>query len=77
MTDVYEFSEYDRQNLIYAFATMSPAEAEAAKLKLAAHDKEQAAKMAAAAAAKPAAAPAAAPKPPVPPSNAATPEGKG
>jgi len=61
MTDVYEFSEFDRDSLVYRFAVMTPAEADQAKAKLAAYDKEQAAKKAAAAAAKPpvAAAPAA------------------
>jgi NADH-quinone oxidoreductase subunit I len=60
MTDVYEFSEYDRQALIYNFAVMSPEAIAEAKTKLAAYEKEQAAKKAAAAAApKPAA-----PKPP-------------
>jgi NADH-quinone oxidoreductase chain I len=69
MTDVYEFSEYERKNLVYSFAVMTPAEADQAKSKLAAHEKEQAAKKAAAAAApKPApsakpATPAAAPLP--------------
>jgi NADH-quinone oxidoreductase subunit I len=60
MTDVYEFSEYERRGLIYNFAVMTPAEIDQAKAKLAAHEKEQAAKKAAAAAA-PKAAPAAAP----------------
>jgi NADH-quinone oxidoreductase subunit I len=73
MTDVYEFSEYDRKSLIYSFAVMSPAEIDQAKTKLAAHEKEQAAKKAAAAAAPkpappkpaaPAVEPAAAPAPP-------------
>src|SRR3989337_3041341 len=32
MTDVYEFSEYDRHNLIYSFSTMTPAEIETARL---------------------------------------------
>ena len=63
MTDVYEFSEFDRQSLLYSFAVMKPAEIDQAKAKLAAYDKEQAAKKAAAAAAK-AAAP---PPPPAPP----------
>ena len=68
MTDVYEFSEFDRGNLIYRFATMTPAETEAATSKLAAFDREQAAKKAAAAAApKPAPASAPAPPQPVPP----------
>lgn len=78
MTDVYEFSEFDRENLVYRFATMTPAEADQAKTKLAAHDKEQAAKKAAAAAAAAkakaeaaAAAPAAAPatQPAAPPAQ--------
>ncbi len=76
MTDVYEFSEYDRENLIYKFAVMTPPEIDAAKARLAAYDKEQAAKKAAAAAAAAAAkaaAPAAAPAavPPVAPPAAA------
>lgn len=58
MTDVYEFSEYERRNLLYSFATMTPEQIEGAKAKLAAYDKEQAAKKAAAAAAAKAAAPA-------------------
>ena len=65
MTDVYEFSEFDRQSLIYSFAVMTPAEVDRAKSKLVVYDKEQAAKKAAAAAAK-AATPAPAP-PPAPP----------
>ncbi len=66
MTDVYEFSEFDRQNLIYSFAVMTPAEVDQAKTKLVAYDKEQAAKKAAAAAAK-AATPATASAPPAAP----------
>ncbi len=70
MTDVYEFSEYERGNLIYNFAVMTQAEIDQAKQKLAVYEKDQAAKKAAAAAAPkptPAAAvpaQAAAPKPP-------------
>lgn len=71
MTDVYEFSEYERQSLVYNFAIMTPAEIDAAKTKLAAHEKEQAAKKAAAAAAK--AAPAAPAKPAPQPAPAAPP----
>jgi NADH-quinone oxidoreductase subunit I len=58
MTDVFEFSEYDRGNLIYNFATMSPAEVDQAKSKLAAYEKEEGEKKAAkaASAAKPVAA---------------------
>ena len=51
MTDVYEFSEFERENLIYRFATMTPVETEAAKSRLALYDREQAAKKAEAAAA--------------------------
>jgi NADH-quinone oxidoreductase subunit I len=64
MTDVYEFAECEREKLVYRFATMAPAEIDAAKGRLAAYEKEQAAKKAAAAAApKPAAAPAPKPAP--------------
>jgi NADH-quinone oxidoreductase subunit I len=67
MTDVYEFSEYERESLMYRFAVMAPAEVDVAKSKLAAHENEQAAKKAAAAAAKPA------PKPAAPATEAAAP----
>jgi NADH-quinone oxidoreductase subunit I len=59
MTDVYEFSEFDRNSLIYNFATLTQTEIESIKQKTAAYDKEQAAKKAAAAAAPKPAAPAA------------------
>jgi NADH-quinone oxidoreductase subunit I len=72
MTDVYEFSEYDRQALIYNFATMTTQDIDAAKSRLAAYDKEQAAKKAAAAAAA-AAAKAAAPAPAPAPAAAPAP----
>ncbi|MFA6457329.1 MAG: hypothetical protein WCW40_10950, partial [Bacteroidota bacterium] len=82
MTDVYEFSEYDRTNLIYNFGTMSPVEIETAKMKVKLYDEEQAAKKAAAAvqaaaakaaaAAQPAA-PAATPAPPAAPAQSAQP----
>jgi hypothetical protein len=62
MTEVYEFSEFDRESLIYRYAVMTPGEIDQAKAKLAAHEKEQAAKKAAAAAAR-AAQPAAGAKP--------------
>ncbi len=61
MTDVYEFSEFERHNLIYNYATVTPAEVTEIKARAAAFEKEQAAKKAAAAAAAKAAAPAAAP----------------
>ncbi len=51
MTDVYEFSEFDRQNLIYNFSRMTPAEVATAKDKARKADEEAAAKKAAAAAA--------------------------
>jgi len=74
MTDVYEFSEYDRNSLIYNFAIMTPAEIDSAKVKLAAHEKEQAAKKAAAAAApKPAASPVPKPAPAATPASAPSP----
>jgi len=63
MTDVYEFSEYERKNLMYSFAVMSPEEIDQAKSKLAAHEKVETAKKAAAAAARASATPPAAPKP--------------
>lgn len=74
MTDVYEFSEYDRSNLIYNFGTMSPSEVETAKLKVKQYDEEQVAKKAAAAAqaaAAKAAAAAASPAPAPAPAAAA------
>ncbi len=48
MTEVYEFSEYERKNLVYSFATMTQEEIETAKLKLQQYEAEQAAKKAAA-----------------------------
>lgn len=55
MTDIYEFSEYDRHNLIYNYSCMVPAEISAAREKLKKSEEEAAAKKAAAAAAKAAA----------------------
>jgi NADH-quinone oxidoreductase chain I len=49
MTDVYEFSEFERHNLIYNYSRMTPAEIAEAKRKLEELEKEQAAKKAAAA----------------------------
>lgn len=49
MTDVFEFSEFDRYNLIYNFSTMTPSEIETAKAKAKKADEEAAAKKAAAA----------------------------
>ncbi len=66
MTDVYEFSEFDRHNLIYSFSTMTPAEIETAKVKAKKLEEEAAAKKAAAAAAAKAAAEAKAAAPPAP-----------
>lgn len=51
MTDVYEFSEFDRHNLNYHYSRMSPEEITVAKEKLRKADEEAAAKKAAAAAA--------------------------
>ncbi len=65
MTDVYEFSEYDRKNLIYSFGNMTPEEISGAKERLKKYDEEQTAKKAvAAAAAAKASQAAAAPTPP-------------
>ena len=64
MTDVYEFSEFDRHNLIYNYAAVTPAEVVDIKARAAEYEKEQAAKKAAAAQAA-AAAKAAAPATPV------------
>jgi NADH-quinone oxidoreductase subunit I len=47
MTDVFEFSEFNRENLIYRYATMTPAEIDEAMGKLAAHEKAEAEKKAA------------------------------
>jgi NADH-quinone oxidoreductase chain I len=76
MTDVYEFSEFDRNNLIYNYATLTTEEITAVKVNVAQMEKEAAAKKAAAAAAAaaakaaapaaPPAAPVAAPKAPDP-----------
>jgi hypothetical protein len=62
---VYEFSEYDRKNLIYSFSNMTADEIAGAKERLKKYDEEQAAKKAAIAAA--AAEKAAAPMTPLPP----------
>jgi formate hydrogenlyase subunit 6/NADH:ubiquinone oxidoreductase subunit I len=48
MTDVYEFAEYDRQNLIYSFSNMTTEEITAAQDRLEKYNEEQAAKKAAA-----------------------------
>jgi formate hydrogenlyase subunit 6/NADH:ubiquinone oxidoreductase subunit I len=64
MTDVYEFSEFDRQNLIYNFSIMTPQDIEQAREKLKKAEEEAAAKKAAAAAAAAAAKAAAAQAPP-------------
>ena len=50
MTDVYEFAEFDRQNLIYSFSNMTAEEITAAQERLEKYNAEQAAKKAAAAA---------------------------
>ncbi len=49
MTDVYEFSEYDRKNLIYSFATLTSGEAAQKKAQAEQYEKEHVAKKAVAA----------------------------
>lgn len=77
MTDVYEFSETNRHNLIYNYATLTPPEAAEIRVRSAEYEKEQAAKKAAAAAAKAKAAapPSTAPAPPKPAPDPTTPTG--
>jgi NADH-quinone oxidoreductase subunit I len=78
MTDVFEFSEYDRKNLIYNFVVMTPAEIDEAKAKLAEHEKEQESKKAsqstAPAGATATSVPARKPLPPLTPKPAAPPK---
>jgi NADH-quinone oxidoreductase subunit I len=62
MTEVYEFSEYDRQNLIYSFATLTLAEVTQKKTQAELYEKEQAAKKATAASQNSSPAPASQPK---------------
>lgn len=50
MTDVYEFSEYDRNNLVYNFVTLTPAEIEEKKENYTKFEAEKAAQKTAAAA---------------------------
>ncbi|OGU26184.1 MAG: NADPH-quinone oxidoreductase [Ignavibacteria bacterium GWA2_54_16] len=64
MTDVYEFSEFDRHNLIYNFSVMTQQDVDVARGKLKKAEEEAAAKKAAAAAAAAAAKAAAAQAPP-------------
>ena len=52
MTDVYEFSEFDRHNLIYNFSIMMPAEVESVQKKFEKWEQDKAAEKAAAAAKK-------------------------
>ncbi len=59
MTDVYEFSEFERHNLIYKYSLMTPAEVANVRAKYEQWEKEQAAKKAATAQAAKAASPAA------------------
>ena len=49
MTDVYEFSEYERDNFIYDFVTLTPEEREQKKINYQKFEEEKAAKKAAAA----------------------------
>lgn len=46
MTDVYEFSEFDRQNLIYTYSNMTAEEIAMAREKLKQFELQQAAKKA-------------------------------
>jgi NADH-quinone oxidoreductase subunit I len=48
MTEVYEFSEFDRNNLIYNYITLTSEEIKNIKTKTSEYEKEQAAKKAAA-----------------------------
>jgi NADH-quinone oxidoreductase subunit I len=52
MTDVYEFSEFERHNLIYNFSVMTPGEVEAVNSKYEKWEQDKAAEKAAAAAKK-------------------------
>lgn len=52
MTDIYEFSEFVRHDLVYSYITFTQPEIDAVKAKLSAYEKEQAAKKAAEAQAK-------------------------
>jgi len=77
MTDVYEFSEFDRKNLVYNYVTLDPESIADVKAKAAEMEKEAAARKAAAAAQAKAAAAAkaaapAAPAAGTPPAKAAT-----
>jgi NADH-quinone oxidoreductase subunit I len=49
MTDVYEFSEYERENLLYDFATLTPDERVQKKINYEKLEAEKAAQKAAAA----------------------------
>ncbi len=71
MTDVYEFSESERHNLIYNFSVMMPAQIDEVKVTAAQWEKDQAAKRTAAAQTAKAAAPSATPHSgSTPPTNA-------
>jgi NADH-quinone oxidoreductase subunit I len=61
MTDVYEFSEFVRNDLVYSYITLTGPEIEAVKSKFAAYEKEQAARKAAGTQAKPIQPPSASP----------------
>jgi len=55
MTDVYEFSEFNRNNLVYNYVTLTPEEIQDIEIRVAEYEKEQTAKKAAASAPKPSA----------------------
>jgi len=64
MTDVYEFSEFDRKKLVYSFSNMTSEEIAGAQERLKKYDEEQTAKKAAAKAAAPITPPPPKPEPP-------------
>jgi len=63
MTEVYEFSEFERNNLLYNYVTLTQPEIDVIKTKIASSEKEQATKKAAEAQAKQTPAPPAPPRP--------------
>jgi len=54
MTDVFEFSEYDRSRLNYNYSTMTPADIDLARTKLAAQEEKESSQKAAEAEGRPA-----------------------
>jgi NADH-quinone oxidoreductase subunit I len=74
MTDVYEFSEFQRNDLIYDFVTLTPEEREEKKINYQKFEAEKAAEKAAKKPAAPPPAPAAKPKTETPPPSADQPK---